>query len=306
MWLSYEKSVSVMKSQMGGRGSDGGGYDGSGGSGGGDNEGDGQGLPFLDLDDDDTFQVLVQKTWSPLAFKSFTVSPEFNGKMLRAVVAQHWSVKLSALRIVKSNGLVDDALSLSVQDIGKDTILQAFIGGVGGASQKRAREDSSKDTLTVKEIRQNINDLRLQLENITNPSATVNETLEKVRFILTTVDGNPKMAVSSLMGHITNDQLNTLIVGTIPSSTRVGERARFITNHCMADLMEKIDDLPRQQKICTNILVYATRLALSSQFAESNSQISWVNVIEIMTKLMSERLNQNQQNAEPANRCSLM
>ena len=248
------------------------GYSGGSGGSGGDQEGDGKGSHFPDVDDDDGFQVLVQKTRTPV---SFTVSAEFNGKMLRAVVAQHWSVKMSAIRIVKANGLVDDALSLNLQDIGKDTILQAFITGTGGASEsaKRSRDDSSKDTLSVKEIRQNINDLKLQLEGIQNPSPVITETLQKVRFIQTTVNGNPKQAVSLLMAQITNDQLNTLIVGTIPSSTRVGGRASFITTQCMADLIEKIDDLIGQQKICTNILVYATRLALSSPFAESNAHL---------------------------------
>ena len=147
----YEKSVSEMKSQMGGLGGgggsgsanhQGGAGDGQGGAGGnGGNEPEPSPPNPADFGDG-SFFLTVQKCFNVPSFKNFMVMGDFTIKTVKVLCLHQWGVKMSDQRILFENRDVFDNCTLNDLSIGSSSILQLTLqgglsGGIGGYNTVR-------------------------------------------------------------------------------------------------------------------------------------------------------------------------
>ena len=172
---------------------------------------------------------------------------------------------------------------------------------------KRTKTMSEADALlTTKQLRQAIDENILRLENISNPAPVVQETIEKVRFIIQATKDNPKEVVSELLEHVSDEKLTVLISSILTTSTRVMDRCRFVKENFLEDLHNKTEDLIKQKNLTEDTLVLGIRFAISSQFAETNGSIAWTALIAKMTSIIRSRASSSTTTTEDEGNCILM
>ena len=288
-----EKTLALVRDDEKKQGGSYGGGRGSGGSGGGKGDEDDVfgGVPIPPMpDDDDAFDLTVQKTWAPTEFKVFKVNPLYTVEMLKAVVSYHFKVGINSIRLMEGGIDLLDHLELVVLDIDNTKVVNAVIRGLGGASQKRPREMEylpQQEQLNIKEVKQEVNEGLARLRG----NEAFRPIVEKCQFIYDSSKDHPTQVSANLLSSLSEATKAKLQSNTITVSTRIADRVRFVAENSLEDEFAIIGQLKSQWKVADKLLCDTIRFAIMSQWSDNiGNTIQWQSFTDCLLQMIRNRV----------------
>lgn len=258
----------------------------------GDDDGDGDDEPDDDELGESTITVFVKKCFgdSYHRTKEFEVSPKWRVSSLRFLVMQQFRVAVQHQRFTKVSGnIVFHNLTFEANGVKHGQTLNLLLCLDGGVKRTRKTQDDEDDNephKSPKELKQEVNDGLLKLENMTQKTQIVIDVIDRARLIINTSQENPRQVISSLIQHLPRNRLSTLMTGTVVSSTRAMTRVKFVSETSLPEVFEALDNLGVQERVCKKTLCTAVRYAISCEFSLSNGQTDWAG----LTKCLADKI----------------
>eukprot|EP00438_Fugacium_kawagutii_P035015 Skav208031 [mRNA] locus=scaffold2714:532868:533833:+ [translate_table: standard] len=265
--------------------------------------------PFDEQYDTGYINVGIKLTFAFKNFKAgdifrFLLNPRWKAKSLSMLVSNKFKIRASHQEFhLPSGDLVLQSITLEQNGIRDGSTLTLVILGKGGAS-KRPRADYVQEQLNIKDVKQLTSEGLLRLGS--ERGDVIGELISKSKNIIDLANSKPKEVMTILLKTLPPETLSKMATGTMPHSTRIGERIAFITENSLEGDWNKLTELKTQTAVVEKLLCNSVRYAVMCQFSDpSGNSILW----QPLTKTMSDMMlpaNRPREGEERASGCFVM